>query len=212
MNTSEHVEPGPDTLPVIDPPRRETFNAASNPLARVLESEERASAKNLGITRQGFLPDFTVALRRQFLLPGYNPYDIPRERFAKGNFTGFEVGISLPLFFGEQRARTRAARRELEITRVRRQESLAALATEYSVALDDHSRATTALAYHLDAGRASAREVSRVAHLAYEQGEIGYVEYIQNLETAVAMHLQRAAAINEYNQSVIILNYLQGNL
>ena len=45
----------------------------------------------------------------------------------------------------------------------------------------------------------------------YEKGEIDYVEYIQNLKTAVEIHLLYANAINDYNQTIIMLNYLQGN-
>ncbi|MDR1415516.1 MAG: TolC family protein [Odoribacteraceae bacterium] len=211
MNADEVVEPADSVLPVAEVGALAAFVAGEAPVARLLGERVKVGEKGLGVARQGFLPDFSVTLRRQFLLPGYNPYDVPRERFAKGNFTGFEVGVSLPLFFGEQRAKTRAAKRDLEIARTRREEAVVALDNNYRVAVDAHATARMALDYYRERGSEQAREIARVSRLAYEKGEIGYVEYVQNLESAAALRLRHAGAINEYNQTVVILNYLQGN-
>jgi cobalt-zinc-cadmium resistance protein CzcA len=211
MNTGERVEPAGSTLEVAELARAGGFEPGATPAARVLDGQARVSEKNLALARQGFLPDFNVAVRRQYLIPGYNPYRVTRERFDKGNFTGFEVGVSLPLFFGEQRARTRAARRDVEIARTRQQETLAALDNDYRVAMNEHLKARSVLDYYRERGSEQAREINRISRVSYEKGEIGYVEYIQNLKTAVELRLQHAGAINDYNQTVIMLNYLQGN-
>ena len=58
---------------------------------------------------------------------------------------------------------------------------------------------------------AQANDIVRVANASYQLGEIGYMEYIQNLQTAIGIKLQYAGAMNRFNQSIILLNYLKGN-
>jgi len=123
---------------------------------------------------------------------------------------GFEVGLGIPLFFGEQAAKTRAARRELEMIKTQREDAMQELAGEYRIALNEYAKAKTTLNYYLSEGNRQAAEISRMSQLAYEKGEIGYIEYIQNLKTAFDVARQSADAINAYNQAVILLQYLRG--
>ena len=100
MNTDEAVEPVEPTLTVLDAvyPFND-FNPEQTPLGEVYANKKIISEKNLSVIKQGYLPSFNFALKNQFLIKGFNPYDLQRERFDKGYFMGFDVGISVPLFF-----------------------------------------------------------------------------------------------------------------
>jgi cobalt-zinc-cadmium resistance protein CzcA len=212
LNTDELVNPAETSMTVVEtafPPG--DFDPGQTPVNRVFESKKAISEKSLNLTKQGFLPSVNFTLREQFLVSGYNPYNVPRERFAGGNFMGFEVGIGIPLFFGEQRARTRAARREVEMIRTQQEDALLSLYKEYQTALNEYAKAQNTLDYYQTRGNRQAEEISRISRLSYEKGEIGYIEYIQNLKTVADLHLQFAGAVNDYNQAVIKINYLQGN-
>lgn len=212
MNTDEAVEPVEPTLTVLDAvyPFND-FNPEQTPLGEVYANKKIISEKNLSVIKQGYLPSFNFALKNQFLIKGFNPYDLQRERFDKGNFMGFEVGISVPLFFGEQRAKTKAAKREVEIARVQQEEVMLTMRKNYQTYLNEYTKAKNALDYYSLRGSKQAEDITRISQVSYEKGEIDYVEYIQNLKTAVEIHLLYANAINDYNQTIIMLNYLQGN-
>jgi cobalt-zinc-cadmium resistance protein CzcA len=210
LNTDLVIEPDENTLPVLTLSVA-GFDASQTPFGKVYENQLNVSEKNLLLQRQAFLPEINFTLRNQLLLKGYNPYNLPRERFDKGNFMGFEVGIGIPLFFGGQRSKAKAAAREVEIIRTEQENALLAMRKEYETRLNEYYRAKTDLDYYLLTGNKLAEEIERMAQLSYEKGEIGYIEYIQNLKSAVEMQLQYVNAVNAYNQSVIILNYLQGN-
>jgi cobalt-zinc-cadmium resistance protein CzcA len=124
---------------------------------------------------------------------------------------GFELGLNLPLFFGEQRAKTKAAKREVEMIKTQQKDALMSLNKEYQIVMNEYLKTKNALDYYRTEGKDQAREISRISQLSYEKGEIGYMEYILNLKTTIELHLQYASAVNDYNQTVIILNYLQGN-
>jgi cobalt-zinc-cadmium resistance protein CzcA len=212
LNTNETIEPEENSLPIIplaQPANK--WNASQTPQSKVYESLLAASEKNISLQRQELIPDFNFSLRNQFLLKGFNPYDIPRERFEKGNFMGFEVGISVPLFFGEQRAKTKAARKEMEIIRMQQENGLLSMQKEYEAALNEYEKAKANLAYYLQTGNRLAEEITQISQLTYNKGEIGYTEYIQNLKTAVEIRLQYANTVNDYNQTVITLQFLQGS-
>lgn len=212
MNTGEIIEPAEDTLPVLESPLiADGFNPGQTPLGEMYSNKQIVSEKNLSVVKQGYLPSFNIALRNQFLIKGFNPYDVDRARFDKGSFMGFAVGVSLPLFFGEQRAKTKAAKREVELMRTQQEEAMLGIRKEYQTGLNEFAKAQKSLDYYSGKGIRQADEISRISQLSYEKGEINYVEYIQNLKSSMDIHLQYATVINEYNQSIIMLNYLQGN-
>jgi len=212
LNTNELINPSETTLTILDNPLAvNDFNLNQNPINQVFESKKIIGEKSLNLAKQEFLPSFNFALRSQYLITSFNPYNIQRERFTDGNFMGFEVGIGIPLFFGEQRAKTRAAKREVETLKIMQEDALLSLNREYQIALNEYAKAKNALDYYQTQGNGQADEISRIAQISYEKGEIGYIEYIQNLKTAAELHLQFTYAVNNYNQSIITINYLQGN-
>ena len=190
----------------------DAFDFASTPRGKAADSEVKVSEKELNVTRHEFLPGITVGATAQALIKGFNPYNVDRSRFEQGNFMGFEVGITVPLFFGAQRSRAKAAKKDVEIARMQRESAEKESKNEYNAALDRLKAASANLAYYTVDGSAQAAEIARIADVSYRLGEIDYVEYISNLETAYEMQSGYADAINEYNQTVILLNYLTGKI
>lgn len=212
MNSDEYIDPTESALPILEADLDiNQFDPKQTPLSNVYNNKMQVSEKNLSVIKQGYLPGINFALKNQLLIKGFNPYNIDRERFTKGNFMGFEVGVSIPLFFGEQRAKTRAAKRDIEITKMQQYEVELAMSKEYQTSLNEFSKAKNTLDYYVQRGNKQATEMTRISQIAYQQGEINYIEYIQNLKVAVEISLQYAVAVNEYNQTIIQLNYLQGN-
>jgi len=142
MNAEVSVNPLEAELPVMAANYPfNNFSAEQTPMGRVFQSQKEVSEKNLSVVKQGYLPSFNFALKNQFLIKGFNPYDVERERFNKGNFMGFEVGVNIPLFFGEQRAKTKAAKREVEIARVQQEEVVQAMQKQYQTYINDFYKA-----------------------------------------------------------------------
>lgn len=212
LNTELSIEPKEEELPILDLSfEMNTFIPENTPIGQVYLEKLDVGEKNLSVVKQGYLPGFNITLKNQMLIKGFNPYNIDRERFDKGNFMGFEVGVSIPLFFGEQRAKTKAAKREIEISRIQKDEIMLVMRKGYQTSINDYLKAKNSLTYFIEKGKRQANDMARISQISYEKGEIDYVEYIQNLKTSVEVYLQHATAINEYNQSIITLNYLSGN-
>ncbi len=186
-------------------------DSMGNPaLQAVLRAQEDASRRNYELEKKQLLPTVSVALTGQLLIKGLNPYNIERERFKHGNFMAFEVGVALPLFNRAQKARIQAAKQDVAMAEIATRQAMQDLNGKYRSALSDYHNAKENLRQLQLRGSEWARRLTSISTLAYEQGEIGYVEYIQNLNTSLGIQLEQANAINSYNQSVINLKYLQG--
>jgi putative outer membrane efflux protein len=170
-----------------------------------------AFERNLSLAKQGYMPGLSIGLTRQLLIKGFNPYDIERSRFDKGNFIGFEVGVSIPLFWSGQNAKVKAARRDVELAEISRRQAEQRMDKEYRDGLNELFRAQKVLDYYTAQGNGQGERMSHLSQVSYENGEIGYVEYIQNQQTALDVQLRYADAVNDYNQAIIMLNYTKGN-
>jgi cobalt-zinc-cadmium resistance protein CzcA len=173
----------------------------SSPLERKLEgtapildyySQQQNVAKaQISVEKNKLLPDI-------FGSYSFNDTKLP----------GFQIGISVPLFFGSNRAKIKAAQIRKAQIDIERQQTEQALQNAYSVQYNEYLKAKESLAYYETAGIVQAGEIAQTAQTAYNLGEIGYMEYIQNMQTAIAIKLQYVDAMNEYNQSIVLLNYL----
>ena len=212
LNTDEIIEPAETQLPIMEAKvLLAEFDPEQTPLGEVYENKTKVSERNLSVTKQGYLPSFNAGYQTQMLIKGWNPNDVTREKFREGNFMGVELGVSVPLFFWEQKSKTKAARRDVEMAKVQKEEVMLTMRKNYDTYRNEYAKAKNALDYYSLHGNKQAGEIIRISQISYEKGEIGYIEYIQNLKIAVEIHLQYANAINDYNQTIIMLNYLQGN-
>lgn len=212
LNTEDEVVPSEPATSVIEfaNPESELY-FASTPQGESATARVALGEKNLSVAKQNFLPGFSVAATNKLLIKGFNPYDVEREPF-KGNFVKFEVGVTLPIFFGAERARLRSARKDVEMARVMRVEAEQTATKEYRAALSAYNTAYRNLNYYRNEAIGQADEIERLAKVSYELGEIEYVEMIENVQSAIDIRLRYADAVKEYNLSVIKLNYLQGKL
>lgn len=212
LNTDQLIRPAETNFTPLSSSELTTyaFNAASVPSVALATQSSIVAEKNVRLARQSFMPDITLGASTQLLIKGFNPYNVDRSRFSEGNFMGFDVGVSIPIFYGAKRARLKAAKKELERSRLLAEQEAKAAATRYSLAESTLVQARERLDYYETRGNADAAETYRLSQLAYEKGDIAYVEYMQNLQSALALRMAYAEAVNAYNQAAVNLKFLQG--
>ena len=118
LNTDISVVPSEPLAEIPDNNREDPFLFETTPTQGFLKAKMEVSRRNLSVARQGYVPELSIGVNLQALIKSFNPYHIERECFEKGNFMGFEVGISVPLFFGAQRAKVKAAKRDIELNEI----------------------------------------------------------------------------------------------
>lgn len=171
-------------------------------------NEAQRAQRAVAEAKGGYLPNFSVGLRTQLVLKGWNPYNVDRSSFSKGDFMGFEVGVGFPLFFGSTKAKVRAAQKDRELTALLARQTMARQEGEYLAQREKLLSAQRRIDYYRNEGLSEAREMMRIAKVSYENSDIGYVEYIQAMLEAMNTRLKYAEAVKEYNLAVISLKEL----
>lgn len=203
-----------DILPADSVQRVMPFNAPQSlDYSRTAESllhaaEAQRAQRAVAEAKGGYLPSFSVGLRTQLVLKGWNPYNVDRSSFGKGDFMGFEVGVGFPLFFGSAKAKVRAAQKDRELTSQLARQAMAWQEGEYLAQREKFLSAQRRIDYYRSEGLHEASELMRIAKVSYENSDIGYVEYVQAMLEAMNTRMKYAEAVKEYNLAVVSLKEL----
>jgi len=189
----------------------DTAALQSNPLIQYYNQKLNVNTAQVKVEKSKLLPDLNVGYFHQMLIKSFDPAKINRDYFNGTRIAGFQVGIGVPLFFGAQKAKIKAAQINTTAIETEKQQTLLYLQSNYLMQYNEYLKAKEGLQYYETTGLKQADDIIRISNTAYNKGEIGYMEYIQNLQTAINTKLQYTDAINQFNQSIILLNYLKGN-
>jgi outer membrane protein, heavy metal efflux system len=124
---------------------------------------------------------------------------------------GFRLSLSVPLWFGQNRARVAAAQLGVQQAAAEREREQQRLNREYSVALGNFRREQRSLAYYATVAEAQANQIIETARRLFEAGETGYTELLRNILSAYQNKAAYLETVRSYNQTVIELNYLTAN-
>lgn len=207
LNSDVPVTPADQELKPLDFVQT-GFNYPQSSVGQLAQSRIHVADKAVSVAKSGYAPSLSLALRSQMVISSWNPYHVDRSRFKEGNFFGFEVGVGIPLFYGATKAKVKAAKKDREIAELEMKQEQRTLQREYMAALSRCNASFGRLTYYQEEGVEKDKELERLSHLEYENGEISYMEYVESLKNCIEFHMNKAAAINEYNQNVIALEKL----
>jgi len=168
-----------------------------SPILKLQEQFITVSEKEYKLEKAKFLPDVSV---------GYFNQQIEGLK----NFTGFQVGIKVPLFFWSQKGKTQAAKKNSEIAQMNYEQTKLNINAVLQNKLQAYEKHNASLLYYEIKGLQLADKLFSSANKAYKEGEVGYVEYIATLEQAVQIKRNYLEKLNLYNQTVNEINYLTG--
>ena len=181
-----------------------------NPLLALQKQQIVIADKAIGVEKAHAGPDFTVGYFNQSIIGSQNING--QEQFFNGSkrFQGINAGIALPLFFKPFSARIKAAKIEKEVANSQYNLFATNLQGQYNQAYQELLKNSRSIDYYQKSALPNADLILKQAQIAFKNGEIGYVEYLQGLKTHSEIHLNYLQAINQYNQSVYTLQYLMG--
>ncbi|SOD79227.1 CusA/CzcA family heavy metal efflux RND transporter [Spirosoma fluviale] len=189
----------------------DTVSVNRNPLLRQLSQQIRVAQQTRLVEQARLKPDFMVGLFSQTLI-GNQLIDGQELYFGPGyRFNGGQLGISVPLLGQAQKARINAARLGEQLAQTELQQQQFALSQQLTQAVQQFEQYRDALAYYEQNGLAQATLIQTNARRAFSSGDIGYVEFSLALQQALTIRSSYVDLLNDYNQSVLYINYILGN-
>jgi len=169
----------------------------NNPYLKLKQQGVAISEREYKLEKSKFLPDLSA---------GYFNQQIEGVK----NFSGFQLGIKVPLFFWSQTGKTKAAKKNNEIAQMNYEQSKLSQNSILHANLQKLKKYKASLLYYETRGLKLAETLFSFSNKAYKEGEIGYVEYIATIEQAVKIKQSYLDRFNLYNQTINEINYLTG--
>jgi len=210
LNTSDPLVITESKLPILLTTRNDTINTAINPQVNVeLQNIEVANAR-IALEKSKGLPDLTLGYNQQLVISGFNPANINRDYSPGTRIAGIQVGVALPIFNGANRARIRSERLSAQVAQTNYQQTRSQVKLQFEQEMQQYLKFRQSVDYYMAGGLKQADEQIRIAQVSFTLGEIGYIEYIQNMSAAVQVKLAYIEAVSRLNQSAIQIQFIKG--
>ncbi|WP_053992274.1 CusA/CzcA family heavy metal efflux RND transporter [Mangrovimonas sp. TPBH4] len=156
------------------------------------------------------LTERQVQLEKQKLLPGLNfsIFNGTNNGPDSKSYSGFQVGVAIPVWFGSQRSKIRAAQTANSVLNLERANQKIQMSAKFLAIQSDLRRFQEALNYYEQSGKELSEQTVFHALQAFQNGEIDFLQYIQLLENAKDIETNYLTALYQYNMTVLEGNYL----
>jgi len=173
-----------------------TKAVSNNPELKKLYFQKEKSSNKLSLSKGELLPDISFKYFRQ-KISGDN------------NYWGMEVGLGIPLWFwGQQSGNIKESNYEYKIATSDETGFRRTLENEINKTYEEYENSLRQVKFFSDQALNEADEILRQSKISYDEGAIGYVEYLQALNIAYETRTQYLNSIYNYNQSIIKLEKL----
>lgn len=185
--------------------------ASKNPYVLYLKQQVAIAEHQKKVEKNTLLPDITLGYFNQTLygVPLGLDAGAPLANYGH-RFQGIHAGISIPLWFGPQSAKIKAAGQLKQSVELEYKQAGNDAAAEIAVAYEQYLKSKRSLEYYKTTGLVTAELISRQSLLAFQKGEIAYSEHVLNLQQADEIRQSHIRALLDYNKSSAALEFLAG--
>jgi cobalt-zinc-cadmium resistance protein CzcA len=195
----------------------EPFEIQITPLEK-LELPEQQQAGNIDSTQM-----LAINYQRQMVEASYAHLKLQRSKwlpdifggysygYGQGenatNYPAYQVGIGIPILWGEQKGNLQAAEVFVQIKENELRNFEKSMTSKLNQLYLDFAQVKEALVYYESDGLQAADEMIEMAQKSFVNGETGYLEFVLSLETAQNFKLMHLDLLNQYNQLALEIMY-----
>ncbi|MBX2956329.1 MAG: TolC family protein [Cyclobacteriaceae bacterium] len=184
----------------------------ANPSARYMQQQMQVAKNEKKVEAAKAAPEVMLGFFTQTLI-GIQDTESGSGAIASSSdrFTGFQVGLSIPLWFVPQQGRVKAAEYNRQAAESNYHYYHKTLQGQYQQAMQEYTKNKNSLEYYTTSALPNAELILKQTLLAFSNGEIGYAEYLLGVQKAIAIKEGHLQTLNDYNQSIIYIEFLSGN-
>lgn len=212
MNTPDEIAIMPSAyLPLSTTLVDDSTQVASNPMLAYQHSLSNIAYQQKKVDSNKALPDLTVGYFNQTLTGFQQQLDGTDRYFSTDDrFSGFLVGVAIPIWFIPAHARVKASSIRSSAAQLNAQYLEKQLYGEWNSAVQQFYKYQNSLEYYNRSALPNAELILRQSNLAYRAGDISQADYRLNLQQALAIEETYLQTILQYNQSIVTLEFLSG--
>ena len=210
MNTSEDfaINNSENFQPLAISNSLDTTLITNNPSLKLLYQQAVIAEQNKKVETASTLPDFNVGYFNQSLIgvQSINGADVNFD--GSKRFQGFNVGISIPITFFSNASKIKSLDYKQQALQKEADNGKLILQTQLQNAFQQYSQNLSQYNYYKSTALPNAEIIISTAKVGFKSGDIGYIEYLQALQTATDVQLNYLQSINLINQSIVNINFL----
>ena len=150
-----------------------------------------------------------LSYQKQQALPDLNlEYFQGRNRGISSSLYGFQVGISLPLFYNGNASKNKVAQLDLQSWQSQKENQMIQLEAQINQQKQQLEKFLEGINYYNQYGKKLSDEILKVAKMSYKHGEIDFFQYIMSLENATSIQMDHLDTLLQYNLTQLNLQYL----
>jgi cobalt-zinc-cadmium resistance protein CzcA len=185
------------------------IDVSNNPLVSFYNQQIEVAENERKVASAQLLPDITLGYFNQSLIGlGQTAIGTQTTYDSSDRFTGVQLGLSIPLWSKPHTAKIKAAKiqkqqNEAQLEAVQN-ETKSQLQSLFAVLQKNLNNIKT----YKESGLPQSDLLLRTAQRGFEEGEIGYIEYVQGINRALTIQVKYLEYLNQYNQTLINIEQL----
>ena len=196
-----------DLLPVTD-----NSAIAANPSVGYINQQVEVSRLEKKVERSRALPDLSIGYFSQTMQGTQEINGVPRV-FGPGNrFTGIQAGVAVPIWFAPYSAKAKAAKLKEKIAQTDAENYSKSLSGNYRSLMQEFSKNNNSVDYYEKQAIPEADLIIEQATRSYKGGAMDYLDYILSLNRALSIKQNYLDALNDYNQTIISIDFITGKI
>jgi len=162
------------------------------------------------IERNKLMPDFSIGYTNKSLSGTYDVNGIVNKYTLKDRFSVLQLGIEIPLWFMAQSKRIEAAEIAEVISQNNYLQFRKNIQNELASKIDTYNLYLKQIDLYQSFRLPQAELIENNSQISYSSGDIGYIEYLQNLKRSFDIREDYYTVIDGLNQTIINIEYILG--
>jgi len=213
LNTKSAVSPADTVLHRIGfIPLADSSVLAQNPSVSYAHQQVDVARFEKKLEQSRMMPDFSIGYFSQTMQGTQEVNGMPRTFGAGDRFTGIQAGIAIPLWFVPYSSKTKVAKLKELVSKTDADNYSKSLSGSYNSLLGEYAKFSNSVDYYEKQAVPEANIIIDQATRSYKAGAMDYLDYILNLSRALGIRQNYLDALNNYNQTIISIDFITGKI
>ncbi|WP_343604399.1 CusA/CzcA family heavy metal efflux RND transporter [Fluviicola sp.] len=189
-------------------PAGDTAQLKENPQALYLQQQIVIAENERKLAVNNALPELKVGYFNQTLYGTQLQENSTALAGRSDRFQGFQLGLTIPLWFGPEVNRNKAAAINREVKNLEYENYVNRLQSEYEKTMQLVQSGRNLLDYYRNSALPNADLIEKQSVKSFELGEIDFTTHLINMQQTIAIREGYLKAMSDYNAGLLYLNYL----
>ena len=182
----------------------------ANPSVGYMQQQVDVSGYEKKLEQSRLMPDFSIGYFSQTMQGIQEINGIPRTFSTGDRFSGIQAGIEIPLWFVPHRSRVKAASLKEQVALTDAEYYSKSLMGSYRSLFGEYTKFRNSVDYYEKQAVPEANIIIDQTTRSYKAGAMDYLDYIINLGRALIIRQNYLEALNNYNQTIVNIEFITG--